>query len=64
MTYIRKTQDVWQFWVNYGQGWEHEHTETTREGMKVNRKAYRENCLYPLWIKRRREHIEVTNVQS
>lgn len=50
----RKTVDVWLFFLNYGQGWEHEITEDTREAMKENRKAYRENCPYPLRVIRRR----------
>ena len=47
--------EVWEFHVNYGfgDGWEHEGTELTREAMRVNRKAYREDCPYPLKIKRR-----------
>lgn len=45
----------WKFYVNYGQGWEYELFEETREGMKVNRKAYQENCSYPLKITRGRE---------
>lgn len=58
MAYIRNTKDEWQFWLNYGQGWEHEISEDTREGMKVNRKAYRENCPYPLKIVKKRVRIE------
>lgn len=54
----RKTQDVWRFYVNYGQGWEHEHTDVTREEMKENRKAYRENCQYPFKIEKGRVRIE------
>lgn len=61
MTYQRKTRDVWRFYLNYGQGWEHEITELTREGMKENRQAYRENCpQYPLRIVKGRERIEMT----
>lgn len=45
----------WKFYVNYGQGWEYEIFEDTREGMIENRKAYRENCRYPLKITRGRE---------
>jgi hypothetical protein len=61
MAYKRKTRDVWYIYVNYGfgDGWEHETTETSREDMKVNRKAYRENCNYPFKIKKTRERIEV-----
>jgi hypothetical protein len=58
--YIRKTRDTWQFWCNYGGGWEHETTELTRADMLVNRKAYRENSPYPLRIKKVRERIETT----
>ena len=55
----RKTRDVWRFYLNYGQGWEHEITEFTLAGMRENRKAYRENCPeYPLRIRRGRERIE------
>jgi hypothetical protein len=42
--YNRKTVDTWQIWVNYGQGWEHECTELSLAAMKVNVKAYRDNC--------------------
>jgi len=58
MAYKRKTRDVWRFYVNYGAGWEHEHTDVTRAEMKENRKQYRENCAYPVRIKRVRERIE------
>lgn len=59
-TRTRKTRDCWRFYVNYGfgHGWEHEITEYTREEMKVNRKAYAENCPYPLRIVKGRERIE------
>lgn len=60
MDYQRKTRDVWEFHVNYGQGWEHETTETTRAAMLVNRKAYRENCVYPVRIVKRRERITLS----
>lgn len=56
--YIRKTRNCWRFFVNYGQGWEHEITEYSRDAMKENRKAYRENCAYPLRIVFGREPIE------
>ena len=60
MAYIRKTRNCWRFYVNYGfgGGWEHEITEYTREAMKVNRKAYHENCKYPIKIVFGREKIE------
>jgi hypothetical protein len=57
--YVRKTRDVWRFYLNYGQGWEHEITEETRAAMLANLKAYRENCpQYPLKIVKVRERIE------
>jgi hypothetical protein len=56
---VRKTRDCWRFYLNYGQGWEHETTEYTRAAMRENRKAYRENApQYPLKIKFGRERIE------
>jgi len=59
MSRPRKTRDCWRFYLNYGQGWEHEITEYTRAEMQVNRKAYRENCpQYPLKIVKGRERIE------
>lgn len=54
----RKTYDVWRFYVNYGHGWEHEHTDVTREEMRENRKAYKENCRFPVKIVKGRERIE------
>lgn len=59
-TYKRKTRDCWRFYVNYGfgNGWEHEITEYTWAEMKENRKAYRENCPYPLRVVFGRERIE------
>jgi hypothetical protein len=62
--YTRKTGTCWRFYINYGfgDGWEHEITEHTLEAMRENRKAYRENCRYPLRIVRGRERIEQTEV--
>jgi hypothetical protein len=51
----RKTVDCWRFFLNYGAGWEHEITEYTFADMRENRRAYRENCNYPLEIRRCRE---------
>ena len=51
---MRTTIDCWRFFVDYGNGWEHEITEFTREDMQENRKAYDENCEYPVRIKRGR----------
>lgn len=55
---MRKTNKYlygWKFYVNYGQGWEYETFEETFLGMKENRKAYRENCTYPVKVVRGRE---------
>jgi len=38
----------WKCYVNYGQGWEYECFEPTWKGYQVNRKAYRDNCSYPV----------------
>ena len=53
----RKTVDAWEIHVNYGQGWEHECTELTRAAMRENARAYRENCPFPIRIKKRRMRI-------
>ncbi|OQB10388.1 MAG: hypothetical protein BWY21_00309 [Parcubacteria group bacterium ADurb.Bin216] len=45
----------WKFYVDYGQGWEYEHFEETFKGMKESRRAYIENCKYPLKISKGRE---------
>lgn len=55
--YKRKTKDVWKLFVNYGQGWEEETTEDTKEMYLTNKKAYRENCNYPQKWVRGREKI-------
>ena len=52
---INKFLYGWKFYVNYGQGWEYETFEETRAGMITNRKAYRENCSWPLKITKGRE---------
>jgi hypothetical protein len=56
----RKTRDCWRFYINYGygDGWEHEITEYSLPAMRENRKAYLENCQYPLRIVKGRERIE------
>lgn len=52
MPYVRKTQDEWQLWIDYGQGWEYETAEYTRKEIKQRQKEYRENCPeYPTKIK-------------
>lgn len=59
MAYQRKTRDVWYLWVNYGQGYELELEEETREGAKQRLKEYKENCpQYPCYISKHRERIE------
>lgn len=58
MAYQRKTKDVWEFWVDYGQGWEHETTEASRKDAVAQRRCYRDNGIYaPIKIRRRREPI-------
>lgn len=32
MAYTRKTIDCWRFYLNYGQGWEHEITRVHTHG--------------------------------
>ena len=41
----------------YGDGWEYETTEYSLKDMKTNRKAYLENCPYPLKIVKGRERL-------
>lgn len=48
----------YKLFVNYGQGWEFEQFEPTRQGFLTNAKLYRENCPYPqkwAWGKELRE---------
>lgn len=56
--YKRKTMDVWRFYLNYGHGWEHEHTDISRAEMKENKRAYREECKYPVRVVKGRERIK------
>ncbi len=59
MAYQRKTRDVWCLWVNYGQVYELELTEETKEEIEQRLKEYRKNCpQYPCFISRHRERIE------
>lgn len=59
MAYQRKTRDVWRFYVNYGQGWEHELDEFSLREVRQRQKEYRENCpQYPTRVVRGRERIE------
>lgn len=49
----------WKLYVNYGAGWQYEVFEATFKGMRENRKAYRENCLYPQkWTRGKEENPE------
>jgi len=43
MTYKRKTQDEFQIWGDYGQGFEELIAESTRKEAKARLKEYREN---------------------
>jgi hypothetical protein len=58
MAYTRKTRDVWRFYVNYGHGWEHEHTDLTRAEKDVNKKAYAKDCGFPFKIVKGRDKID------
>ena len=58
--YKRKTKTVYVLQVNYGYGnaWEDEITEETREDIRERAKEYRENCRqYPNRIITRREKL-------
>ena len=59
MAYVRKTVDVWRFYVDYGQGWEHELDEYTWAEAKKRKREYAENCpQYPTKIVKGREKKE------
>lgn len=46
-------------YVDYGQGWEYELTEYSRDEIRQRRKEYRENCpQYPTKVVMKREKIE------
>ena len=56
--YVRKTRDVWEVWVHYGDGWEHEITEMTRAEGMARLREYRENCpQYASQLRKQRESI-------
>lgn len=60
MAYQRKTQDEYQLFANYGQGWEHETTEQTRAEIKERLREYRTNApqySYKIVTKR----VKITN---
>jgi len=59
MKYVRKTKDIFELHVNYGQGWEYETAHDTLAAAKENRRVYRENCRYPSRIVKRREAVIV-----
>lgn len=42
MAYQRKTRDRWDIMTNWGNGWECENSEYTREDVKRSLKEYRE----------------------
>jgi hypothetical protein len=56
--YIRKTVDEYRIMVNYGQGWEHVHTEDTPKAAREQAGLYRENCAYPVKIAKKRVRRE------
>lgn len=59
MPYKRKTCDEFHLLVDYGQGFEHETTESTRKEIRARLKEYRENCPeYPVVWRKRRVKIE------
>lgn len=55
MAYVRKTVDVWHIEGNCGYGWDIETTETSWKEAKEMAKCYRENCSYPIRIRKARE---------
>ncbi len=58
MPYQRKTRDVFVIQGNYGQGWEDENEETTREDARRSLREYRENGPGQYRRITRRERIE------
>ena len=55
----RKTRDVWDFYVDYGGGWEYEYSENSLSDAKRLQKEYSDNYpQYPTRIVRRREKIK------
>ncbi len=55
----------WKLYLNYGQGWEYEIFEETRQGYHENRRLYRENCTYPQkWTYSRESNPEYKEVQK
>lgn len=59
MAYQRKTRDIWELYVDYGQGYELELVEYTSREARQRFKEYRDNCpQYSCRLKKRRERIE------
>lgn len=54
MSRERKTIDCWEIHVCYDGTWENECVETNRFAMMINRRAYQENCQYPIKVVRKR----------
>jgi hypothetical protein len=49
MPYVRKTEDEYRLFVDYGQGWEHEHTESSLKAIRQSVKDYKKNApQYPV----------------
>ena len=59
-SYIRKTKDVYQIELDYGQGWEYETQEDTKALAKKIVADYNNNCTYPVRMIRRRVKINET----
>lgn len=57
MAYIRKTQDIWYVYGNFGQGWEQLCGSTIRKEALEDLKAYRENSPGNYKLKKHREKI-------
>lgn len=58
MPRTRKTRDVFEVHVNYGQGWEYATAGDTRKEAREHAKSYRDNAPeYPVKIVRKREPI-------
>lgn len=60
MAYVRKTVDEWQIWTNYGYGWEHENTETTRADGLRSLREYRDNIQGAVKLIKKRVRKAVT----
>lgn len=48
MAYTRTTADEYRLHVDYGEGWEEVHAESTRAAIREQVTAYRANCKYPV----------------